>query len=87
MLTITAHAIDRYRERVADLPRDEIIRALSSPVIEQAARMGAVSVILGTGQRVVLAGSCVVTIKPKGSWRGSMDPRRNHVSNFRYREN
>lgn len=86
MIHVTSHAIQRYQERVANLPRDLVIAALNHPRIQRAAMFGCPSVILGTGQRVILSGHNVVTIKPKGSWRGSLDPHRRHPSNIRYRE-
>jgi hypothetical protein len=69
MIHITAHAIARYRERVADLS-DEAIRAiLSSPAIQAAAVFGAKYVRLGTGQRVVISEGAIVTILPSEHYR------------------
>lgn len=66
-LTVTTHAITRYRERVRDVPADVARQELTAPVIERAARFGAAYVRLGTGQRVVLRENRVVTVLPKGT--------------------
>ena len=64
MIHVTAHAIDRFRERIADLP-DETIRAmLSSPVIARAAAFGANWVRIAGGHRICLRGHTVTTILP-----------------------
>ena len=65
---ITRHAIQRYRERVADLPEDAIRAALSSPTICKAADFGARAVKLSGGQRAVLDGQTVVTVVHKAIW-------------------
>lgn len=63
---VTAHAILRYRERVADLPDAEIITALRSPTITQAVELGCCAVKLCGGQHAILKNGCVITILPKG---------------------
>jgi hypothetical protein len=63
---VTGHAIERCIERVdPGMTWDEARRFLSSPVIQRAAAFGARYVRLGTGQRVVLEGAVIVTVKPK----------------------
>lgn len=62
---VTNHAIERYRERVADIPDVDIIEALNSPTIRQAADIGACSVKLGTGQHAVILNGTVITVLPK----------------------
>lgn len=64
MTHVTRHAIDRYRQRVADLTDDEIAAILDSPTIRDAIAFGCRSVKLGTGHRVVLRGDKVVTVNP-----------------------
>lgn len=65
MIHVTHHAIERYRERVADLPDAAIVAVLSSPAMETAARFGCECVLLGTRHRVVIDGNRVVTVKPR----------------------
>lgn len=61
---VTAHAINRYIERVAPVARDKAESALSSPAFDTAAKFGARCVILGTGHRAILQGWRVVTVLP-----------------------
>jgi hypothetical protein len=71
-LHVTRHAAERYCERVNPrLTIAEAIAALSTPAVRRAALFGAPYVRLGTGQRIVLEGSSVVTVLPKDSphWR------------------
>lgn len=72
---LTRHAIDRYRERVADVPVAEIWRALDIPAVRIAIDFGARFVRLSGGQRVVLEQNRVVTILPRDRSRGSLDRR------------
>lgn len=77
MIHVTRHAAERYLERVdGRLTMAEAIEALSSPAINRAAEFGAPFVTLGTGQRVVLDGRCVVTVLPAGTWAATLDPAR-----------
>jgi hypothetical protein len=64
-LRITAHAVDRYRERVADLPDADIRRAIDCPAVRAGVEFGACYVRLGGGQRIVLEGNVVVTVLPR----------------------
>jgi len=64
---ITAHAIARYRERVACIPDEQVLSALSRDIIRRAIAFGARYVRLGTGQRIVLDGATVVTVLPCGA--------------------
>lgn len=61
---ITAHAISRYRERVAAVSEAEAREALSSETIRKAIEFGAHYVRLGTGQRIVIDGCRIITILP-----------------------
>lgn len=78
---ITQHAIDRYRERVADVSEDQARETMSCAFVQNAADFGAPYVRLGTGQRLVIANHSVVTVLPKEHWEGAMgmasDQRRN----------
>lgn len=78
---LTRHAIQRYRERVADVPASEIWRALDIPVVRLAIDFGARFVRLAGGQRVVLVENRVVTILPSNHWEGSLDPKRDPLHN------
>lgn len=63
---VTEHAIERYRERVEDLPDECIVERLTGPLFDLAARMGGGSVILPSGHRVVCSSMAVVTVLPQG---------------------
>ena len=69
---LTRHAIQRYRERVADVPAVEIWRALDCPAVRIAIDFGARFVRLSGGQRVVLEENRIVTILPRDRARGSL---------------
>ena len=69
-LHITQHAIDRYRERVADMPDQAIVAQLTTDAVLAAARFGAPYVRLPTGQRIVIQRGAVVTILPNDTPRG-----------------
>lgn len=62
---LTRHAIQRYRERVADLPAAAIWAALDIPAVHVAIDFGAQFVKLSGGQRVVLRANSIVTILPR----------------------
>lgn len=66
MIRVARHAIDRYRERVADIPEDEartqIVRAVENA---RAIEFGAPYVKLGTGQHIVIENGVIVTVLPK----------------------
>lgn len=74
-LYLTRHAIQRYRERVADVPACEIWRALDIPAVRLAIDFGARFVRLAGGQRLVLEENRVVTVLPREHWLGSLDRR------------
>lgn len=69
MVHVSGHAIERYQERIANLPDDEVRAALSSPAIEAAARFGASFVRLASGHRVALIDGVVTTILPAEHFR------------------
>lgn len=72
---LTRHAIQRYRERVADVPAIDIWRALDIPAVRIAIDFGAPFVRLAGGQRVVIKESRIVTILPSDRCRGTLSRR------------
>lgn len=75
-LTVTQHAIDRYRERVKDMPDDRIRSALSGRAFDAAETVGRCSIILPTGHRAIIRNATIITILPLGG----------HAFHGRYRE-
>lgn len=69
MIQVTAHALERYRERVRMVSYEEARAALSSAVIARAIEFGAHYVRLGTGQRVVIEDGIVVIVLPAAHYR------------------
>ena len=69
MIHVTAHAIQRYRERVADVTEDAARTVLSGPVFQIAVQIGAGIVRLGTGHRAVIDDGCVITVLPVENYR------------------
>lgn len=82
-VTVSRHAMDRYRERVADPPDCEIFAALSGPTFELAAEIGAPFVKLPTGHHVVIRDATVVTVLSADRGLGQLDPRNDHSGTFR----
>lgn len=80
---ITAHAIERYRERVADLTDEAICIALCSPTVLTAIEFGAPFVRLATRQRIVIEDGAVVTVLPADTVRGRLDRRRRNATGAR----
>lgn len=64
-LEITLHAIERYQQRVEDVPAAVVVQRLRGPAFEAAAEMGAVAVILLQGHRAVIQGGAIVTVLAK----------------------
>ena len=62
---VTAHALERYRRRVENVSDAEAYCRLASPHIQAAIELGARSVILPSGHKIVLHGNRVVTVKPR----------------------
>lgn len=73
---LTRHAIQRYRERVADVPPAAIWAALDCPAVRLAIEFGARFVKLSGGQRVVIQENRIITILPRDHYTGSLDRRR-----------
>ena len=69
---LTRHAIQRYRERVADVPAAEIWAALDCAAVRVAISFGARFVRLAGGQRIVLCENRVITVLPRDHCRGSL---------------
>lgn len=69
MIHVTAHAIERYQERVQNLPCEAVIERLTCPAVMIAAQFGATIVRLSGGQRVILKGSAVVTVMPADNFK------------------
>ncbi|AOR77208.1 hypothetical protein [Novosphingobium resinovorum] len=69
MIRVSAHALDRYRERVRMVSYEEARAALSTPLIEAAAAFGARYVRLGTGHRILINAGVVVTVMPVEQYR------------------
>jgi len=63
-MLITAHAVQRYQERVADVPVLEAMEALSCDAVKAAIKFGAKVVKLHGGQRIIIQGQSVVTVIP-----------------------
>lgn len=68
MIHVTHHAVQRYQERVNNLPYREVVAALSGPTFDKAVEIGVPYVKLGTGQRAVIVDGSVVTVLPKDIW-------------------
>ena len=73
---LTRHAIQRYREHVADVPPAAIWAALDCPAVRLAIEFGARFVKLSGGQRVVIQENRIVTILPHDHYIGALDRRR-----------
>lgn len=65
-LKITPHAIQRYRQRVKDIPEAEIVAQLSTRAFEAAKDFARCAVILPTGHRAVMRWGAVITVLPHG---------------------
>lgn len=61
---VSRHAMDRYRERVADLSDHEIFTRLSGPAFVLAVEFGASFVKLPSGHHAVLREETVITVLP-----------------------
>ncbi len=63
-LEITLHAIERYQQRVENVPACVVIQRLRGPAFDAADFLGSASIILPTGHRVVVHDHAVVTVLP-----------------------
>lgn len=62
MTHITRHAIDRFRERIADIPEEQIRARLDTPAVRLALRIGAPFVKLGSGHRLVVRDNAIISV-------------------------
>lgn len=69
-LRVTDHAIARYRERVADLPDEQIVECLDTSATRAAASLGGeCHVRLPSGHKIVVKDHTVVTVTPRPLFR------------------
>lgn len=59
---VTAHVVERYRERIKDLTDEEIWRILDAPIFHRAIALGAIAVRLPCGRRVMIRDGCLTTV-------------------------
>lgn len=62
--TVTLHAIERYKQRVENVPSAVVIERLSGPAFFALDRLGGGSVILPSGNRAVVQDGSVITVLP-----------------------
>lgn len=67
-LTVSAHAVLRYRQRVRNVDDEEAERALTTRAFHCAAHLGRCSVILPSGHRAIVQDHTVVTVLPLGGY-------------------
>lgn len=65
-LSISQHAIARYRERVAQGTDEEITALMGGIAFAVAARMGRCAVIMCCGARAIVQDGTVITVLPRG---------------------
>ncbi len=63
-MIITTHAIQRYQERIANVPDDQARAAMNTHATRTAIAFGAPFVKLGSGHRIVIDGDTLVTVLP-----------------------
>jgi len=80
MIHITAHAVLRYRQRVADVSDDQARQCMDTAAVRSAVLFGAPYVRLASGQRLVVQDGAVVTVLPSDMKAGKLDPRRRTTS-------
>lgn len=86
MIHVTAHAIQRFQERVANLSAEAIVAYLNTAPFRLAKCMGAVSVKLGSRHRALFSpDGAIVTIAPADMKPGQLDRRRNCATGTRIR--
>lgn len=61
---ISAHAIERYQQRVRPCSDDEAREAMSTPFIRAAVAFGAHLIRLGSGHRLIIRNGAIITITP-----------------------
>ncbi|HWW56375.1 MAG TPA: hypothetical protein VN047_05750 [Sphingopyxis sp.] len=63
---VSQHAINRYRERIADLSDEMIIAALSGKAFQVLSLLGHGAVRMACGARAIVQAGTVVTVLPLG---------------------
>ena len=71
-LLISVHAVERYRQRVANLPEPQARAAIDCPAARLAAQIGAPFVKLPSGHCLVIRHHTVITVLPAEVWTGSL---------------
>lgn len=66
MLIVSQHAIERYRERVENVPEQIVRERLSTRAFDIAAAFGSKYVLLHGGHRAVICDRHVITVLEKG---------------------
>jgi hypothetical protein len=72
MIHITAHAIQRYQQRVADLPAEAVRALIDTPAVRLAAKFAGnaeIHVTLPTGHRIIVVDATVVTVTPSSHYK------------------
>lgn len=64
MIRVTNHAVIRFQERIANVPKADVLAALDTPAMALAEKLGACAVILSGGYRAIIQDHAVVTILP-----------------------
>jgi hypothetical protein len=75
-MRVTRHAVERYQERVEAVTKAQArarIRS-SATAVHQAAAFGATVVRMGDGAKLILEGTTVVTVLPRGWINGGKRP-------------
>lgn len=74
---VTHLAVERYQERVSNLPDHRVVELIcSNPVVQRAVVIGAPFVKLAGGQRLVLVEARGITVLPKDHYAAALDRRR-----------
>lgn len=76
MMRVTRHAVERYQERIEPVTKAEARARIRASVVavHQAAAFGATVVRMGDGTKLILEGTCVVTVLPRGWINGGKYP-------------
>lgn len=69
MIHVTAHAIERYQERVENLSHEAVTERLSCRAVQVAIAFGAPTVRLSGGQRIIIKDGDVITVLPAENYR------------------
>lgn len=61
---LTAHAIERYQERVENVPDDVVRARLTNFRVKAAVAFGATAVRLSSGAKLIIKDKVIVTVLP-----------------------